>query len=83
MNRHTTTIHARCPFVPVWDYYTVEFTTDKIVQCEVLEEACDTVRGAKIPQEEICERLKSAVPNHTSVKVTGRHGANCLTEVTL
>lgn len=81
MNRHTTTIHARCPFQPVWDYYTVTFSTESVVQCESLEAACEKVRGTTDTQESIGDSLRAMVQSDVSITVTGRHGANCFTEV--
>ena len=82
MNKHTTTIHARCPYQPVWDYYQVEFTSEEFVQCEELEAAADFVRGMKTTQEDVADRLRMHLKSHVSIKVVGRHGANCLTEIT-
>ncbi len=82
MNKHTTTIHARCPYMPVWDYYKVTFTSRKFIQCEVLEAAAEDVRGEKTTQEDVAMRLRKLLPKHVSIKVVGRHGANCLTEIT-
>ena len=84
MNTHATIVHARCPFMPVWDYYEVTFTTKEFIKCEELENACDEVRGVvKATQEEIAMHLRITLPEHVHIKVVGRHGSNCLTEITL
>ena len=82
MNSHKTTIHAKCPYIPVWDYYEVTFSTSKFIQCETLEKAADKVRGLKATQEDIATKLRKQLPKHVKIKVVGRHGANCLTEIT-
>ncbi len=82
MNKHTTTVHARCPYMPVWDYYEVTFTTEKFVKCEDLEKASDEVRGGYTTQEGLATDLREKLPDHIHIKVVGRHGANCLTEIT-
>ena len=81
-NKHTITIHARCPYQPVWDYYEATFTSRRFIQCEELEAAAEDVRGANTTQEGIASRLREILPSHVSIKVVGRHGANCLTEIT-
>jgi len=83
MNKHTTTVHARCPYMPVWDYYQVTFSTEKFIKCEDLEKACDEVRGGDTTQEGLAMDLREKLPDHINIKVVGRHGANCLTEITL
>jgi len=82
MNKHKTTIHARCPYLPVWDYYEATFKTQEFIQCEVIEKHCDSVRGLEITQESLVDKLRELLPEHVSIKVIGRHGANCLTEIT-
>ncbi len=82
MNTHTTTVHAKCPYLPVWDYYTITFSTAKFIKCETIEAAADRVRGIKATQEDIALKLRKRIPKHVKIKVVGRHGANCLTEIT-
>ena len=82
MNSYRTTIHIRCPFQPVWDYYAVELTSLQMVQCEIFEECCDQVRGREVSQEDTAECIYKAVvlrlPDVVfNLTVTGRHGANC------
>ena len=88
MNSYRTTIHIRCPFQPVWDYYTVELYSEQMVQCEIFEECCDHVRGSEVSQETTAELIQEAVALRLprivfSLKVTGRHGANCETVIKL
>lgn len=86
MNHYTTTIHIRCPFQLVWDYYEVELQSGKMVQCEVFEACCDQVRGMTTTQEDTAEFIRNFIRLEIpglifSVTVTGRHGANCKTVV--
>jgi len=88
MNSYRTTVHIRCPFQPVWDYYTVELNSEQMVQCETFEVCCDVVRSREISQEEtaaiLYAELVSIIGNKKFVlTVTGRHGANCETVVML
>jgi len=78
---HTTTVHARCPYMPVWDYYEVTFYPRKFVKVEVLEAACEKQRGKKMTQETLARQLSQSTPQHVGVSVVGRHGANCKTEI--
>ena len=78
---HQTTVHARCPYLPVWDYYTVTFSTSSFLKVETLEKACETVRGKKITQEQLAKKLAKKMPAGVKVTVVGMHGANCRSEV--
>lgn len=82
MNKHTTTVHTRCPYSPIWDYYKVTFSTNKFVKTEDLEDACEKIRGKEVTQEKVAMLLRKSVPKCVAIKVVGRHGANCQTEVT-
>ena len=79
--KHQTNVHARCPYLPVWDYYTVTFSTHSFVRVEALEKACEKVRGKKITQEQIARKLAKNTPGEVKVTVVGMHGANCRSEV--
>jgi hypothetical protein len=57
MNHHKTTIHARCPYAPVWDYYTVIVETPAFLKCERLQEVCEEIRGKEMTQEQVFEHL--------------------------
>jgi hypothetical protein len=76
MNQHKTTIHIRCPFAPVWDYYTVVVFTKELLKCERLQELCDDIRGKEITQEAAWQYLRDNLPHHCDITVKGRHGAN-------
>ena len=84
MNKHQTTIHARCPFAPVWDYYTVTVETEKMIRCEKIEEVCEVYRGEEESQEEITrkiyDKLRAALPG-VVVSTRGNHGSNTRTTV--
>lgn len=85
-NIYETTIHICCPFQPIWDYYVVRFESSAFMQCEKIEECCDSVRGITESQESVADLLyKSAVTAFGGVlfqlTVEGRHGANCKTTV--
>lgn len=83
MNKHTTTVHARCPYLPVWDYYEVTVETSHFLRCEDVEKSAESVRGKTLTQEDVAKRLRETLPDNVSVvRVIGRHGANCLLEVT-
>ena len=86
MNHYTTTIHIRCPFQPVWDYYEVELQSSKMVQCEIFEECCDEARGETLTQEKTADFIREAIRERFpdlifNLTVTGRHGANCKTVI--
>lgn len=72
MNKHTTTIHARCPYMPVWDYYKVTFQTMDFIRCEEIERFCDSVRGIEVTQEALVGKLRELLPRHVSIKVVVR-----------
>ena len=78
MNTHKTTIHARCPYAPVWDYYELTFETRDFLKCEDLQEACDLVRGREITQEVVFASIALRLSEITKGKLTlaGRHGQN-------
>lgn len=76
MNTHKTTIHTRCPYAPVWDYYTVTVTTKDFLQCEKLQEICDEIRGKELTQESVFEYIRSKIHPPALVTVKGRHGQN-------
>ena len=79
MNKHTTTIHGKCPLNGRWDYYTLTVTTDDFLRVEELEEICDFVRGKAMSQEEIADELSRTLPPHCTIEMTGRHCQNCQT----
>lgn len=86
MNIYTTTIHARCPFQPVWDYYEATLETGAMVQVEDYEACCECVRGNEQSQEDIGTALQGIIrakfPNLIfSLTITGQHGTNCKTVV--
>jgi hypothetical protein len=86
MNIYQTTIHARCPFAPVWDYYQATLETRKFVQVEEFEACCEKIRGVQMSQEDIGTELKRAIDANFpglifSLTVTGQHGTNCKTVV--
>jgi hypothetical protein len=76
MNHHKTTIHARCPYAPVWDYYTVIVETPDFLKCERLQEVCEEIRGKEMTQEQVFEHLKSKIYSPAKITVKGRHGQN-------
>ena len=75
MNYHKTTIHARCPYAPVWDYYAVTVETPDFIRCERLQEVCEEIRGKEITQEQVYEHIKKSF-HAAKVTVKGRHGQN-------
>jgi hypothetical protein len=76
MNKHKTTVHARCPYAPVWDYYTVEVKTSYMLKCEELQRVCDLIRGQEITQEQVFDFLKEQIKEPKWITVKGRHGQN-------
>ena len=78
MNIHKTTIHARCPYAPVWDYYELTFETRDILQCEKLQEICNGVRGQTLTQEAVFEHVSAGLLGVANGKLTlvGQHGNN-------
>lgn len=76
VNVHKTTIHARCPYAPVWDYYTLTVRTTDFLQCEKLEAICDFVRGQEMTQEQVFEHLRESIKAPASITLKGRHGSN-------
>jgi len=78
---HTTTIHATCPF-GCWDYYRVEYLPTEFITAEDFQLACDAVRGKEMYQEKLAELLASYLLDGELI-VTGMHGANTNTVVTL
>ena len=78
---HKTMVHGRCPINDSWDYYILEVRTDGFVKCEDIEDACDTVRGKSMTQEDMAIKLRSLIPSHCSLSLRGRHGQNTRTVV--
>lgn len=76
MNKHKTTIHARCPYAPVWDYYTVEIKTSSHIRCEEIQRVCDQIRGKEVTQEDVFDFLKAKIREPKWITVKGRHGQN-------
>jgi len=76
MNKHTTTIHIRCPYAPVWDYYTLEVCTHEHVRCEILQDICDEVRGKEMTQEDVFAFLRGKINQPATITLKGRHGQN-------
>jgi hypothetical protein len=76
MNEHKTTIHARCPYAPVWDYYTVIVRTPEFMKCEDLQAICDQIRGTELTQEDVFTHLRSKIKLSAIITVKGRHGQN-------
>ena len=75
--KHQTTLHARCPYAPVWDYYDVTVETVDFMQCEKLQAVCDEVRGKEMTQEDVFKHIREGIKNQGStVTVEGRHGQN-------
>jgi hypothetical protein len=85
--QHKTTIHAQCPENDGWDYYEVVVETSKIIPVESITSAFDEVRGQKMYQEELTDRLalgvSQCIADRVDVKITtrGTHGPHA-TEVT-
>lgn len=76
MNEHRTTIHARCPYAPMWDYYTVIIKTPSFLRCEHLQAVCDEIRGSEMTQENVFDHLKTKIGQPAEIVVKGRHGQN-------
>jgi hypothetical protein len=76
MNVHKTVIHARCPYAPVWDYYTLVVRIDAFIRTEDIQKICDEVRGQEMTQEDVADRIEAALPPRTSFTLKGRHGQN-------
>jgi hypothetical protein len=76
MNKHKTTVHTRCPYAPVWDYYTVIVETPDFLRCEKLQEVCEEIRGKEMTQEQVYQFLKSKIFLPATITVKGRHGQN-------
>lgn len=74
--KHQTTLHSRCPYAPVWDYYDVTITTPEFLQCEKVQAVCDEVRGKELTQEQVFEHLRSSILPPAIITVEGRHGQN-------
>ncbi len=74
--QHQTIVHARCPYAPVWDYYTVIVKTPDFLRCERLQEVCDQIRGKEMTQEDIWDHISSIIYPPAQVIVKGRHGQN-------
>ena len=75
MNNHKTTVHTRCLYAPVWNYYTVIVETPDFLKCERLQEVCEEIRGKEITQEQVYEHIKSKI-HAAKVTVKGRHVQN-------
>jgi len=82
MKVHKTTIHTRCPYAPVWDYYTVVVEIDRFLKCEDFQELCDRVRGETMTQEKVFDVLRDGVHPSATLTVKGRHGQNSKLVVT-
>jgi ribonuclease I len=82
MNKHEITLHARCPYAPVWDYYTLTLTTREFVEVHALQKMCDEVRGKEMTQESIADLLRERLPHHIAIELVGHHGQNCRSVVT-
>ena len=76
MNIHETTIHARCPYAPTWDYYQLTFETRDLLQCEALQGICDEVRGQEMTQEAVFEFVAHKLPLPGKLTLVGQHGTN-------
>jgi hypothetical protein len=75
-NIHTTTIHARCPYAPVWDYYTLTVETPEFIRCEIIQAICDSVRGAELTQEQVFAKLREQLMPPAKLTLEGCHGQN-------
>jgi len=75
-NIHKTTIHARCPYAPVWDYYTLTVETPEFIRCETVQEICDSVRGLEMTQEEVFAKLREKLLPPAKLTLEGCHGQN-------
>lgn len=82
MAKHETTIHVRCPFNELWNYYKVRVITSNFIRCEDVETAADTVRGETLTQEEATARLKKELQQAAAIETEGFHGQNCKLTVT-
>jgi hypothetical protein len=76
MNYHETTVHARCPYAPTWDYYQLTFETREHLQCEVLQEICDAVRGQTMTQEDVFDGIANRLAVPGKLTLVGQHGTN-------
>jgi len=79
MTTHKTTIHARCPYAPIWDYYTVTVTTPELLRCEDFQAICDEVRGQEMTQEDVFAKVLGRLPLSVRggrLTIKGRHGQN-------
>lgn len=84
MNIYETTIHIRCPFQPVWDYYRLVVESKHMIQCELIESMCDKLRGRECTQEsaadELLQLFAGPVKRGFTLSLSGWHGANCKVE---
>ena len=76
INQHETTIHSRCPYAPVWDYYTLLVETTEFIRCEQIQEVCDAVRGKSLTQEAVFEFIRERIKPPAKITLSGRHGQN-------
>lgn len=76
MNKHVTTVHTRCPYAPVWDYYTVTFVTPAFLRCEDFQAICDKVRGVELQQEKVANLIAKQLRVRGTLSVSGCHGQN-------
>lgn len=75
--KHQTTVHARCPYAPVWDYYDVTVETNEFLRCEKLQSVCNEIRGKEMTQEQVFEHIRDGIKLQASiVTVEGCHGQN-------
>ena len=76
MNIHETTIHARCPYAPVWDYYQITFETSEHLKCEDFQAICDQVRGRELTQEDVFEFAALKLKHRGKLTLVEQHGTN-------
>lgn len=84
MTTHKTIVHAKCPINGEWDYYDVSVETDVFIAAEEVQEACNSVRGSEMTQEDLTARLhhlltEPETESRVTVRVEGRHGQNTST----
>ena len=79
--RHTFMIHAECPFVThkQWDYYKVLIQTEDVVDVHYLEKVMDSVRGARLSQEDIAQVIRQQMTCEAYIQISGRHSQNSFT----
>lgn len=75
-NKHVTTIHARCPYAPIWDYYTLTVYAVGMIRTEEIQRVCNLVRGLEMTQEDVADRIEAELPKGTKFTLKGRHCQN-------